>query len=104
MTTYFDDQVLVPKYSPDSKLLACWFDDDSQIHSFNFGLRIWDAADLTAKYQKHWIYTYAARHEGWTGDEALLNSWEMGVALDNPLRCKNLRLFNVFAKSLFQAS
>jgi len=70
---HIDDQVLVPKYSPDGKLLACWFDDDSQIHSFNFGLRIWDAADLTAKYQKHWIYTYAARHEGWTGkDDELL--------------------------------
>jgi len=26
-----DDQVLVPKYSPDGKLLVCWFDDDPQI-------------------------------------------------------------------------
>ena len=43
---HIDDQVLIPKLSPDGKLLACWFDDDSQIHSFNFGLRIWDVADV----------------------------------------------------------
>ena len=57
-TVQFDpvDQVLVPKYSPNGKLLVCSFDDDSQIHSFN-GLRIWDVADLMAKYQIHWIYT-----------------------------------------------
>jgi len=66
-TVQFDpvDQVLVPKYSPNGKLLVCSFDDDSQIHSFNFGLRIWDVADLMAKYQIH----IAARHEGWMGDK-----------------------------------
>ena len=32
-TVQFDPvhQVLVPKYSPDGKLLVCWFDDDPQI-------------------------------------------------------------------------
>jgi len=58
---HIDDQVLVPKYSPNGRLVACWFDDDSQIYSFNFGLRIWDVADLTTKYQIHWIYV--ARHD-----------------------------------------
>ena len=35
---------------------------------------------------------------------ALLNSWKMGAALDNPLRCENLRLSNASAKSVLHTS
>jgi len=31
---------------------------------------------------------------------ALVNSWKMGAALGNPLRCENLRLSNASAKSV----
>ena len=35
---------------------------------------------------------------------ALLNSWKMGAASDNPLRCENPRLFNASAKSVLHTS
>jgi len=35
---------------------------------------------------------------------ALLNSWKMGAALDNPLRCENPRLFIASSKSVLHTS